>query len=343
VSCPPSGCDSRAATPPLPIDARAAAGSASRCASRECGAERKALLEMYGAEVIFTDPLDGSDGASRRPASSRHTARRVLVRRSVNHPATRGPHYVTTAEEIWRQPAAGHASRAGLARRDPDGNRPAFKRVEPRGRARRGATRRPVPRPGGVEASRDGDRAGHLRSGAAEPDGVVATEDAEEVVRRLRNRGVVRGVSSGAAIVRGAGCRPGSSSSSLRTRTRYLSERVHDPDARCPSRCGDRPAWRGGLPRRGVWLIGGAVEGDARSPSARALANQRTDSARNRYLMIRIVPARAGKAGARRARGARRVPFAPRPPTRAIGVRPGSTPGPGCVRIVRCGTRTGRE
>src|SRR5207244_4644303 len=28
-------------------------------------AERKALLETYGAEVIFTDPLDGSDGAIR--------------------------------------------------------------------------------------------------------------------------------------------------------------------------------------------------------------------------------------------------------------------------------------
>src|SRR6266404_2528018 len=35
------------------------------CVPKNASAERKDLLEMYGAEVIFTDPLDGSDGAIR--------------------------------------------------------------------------------------------------------------------------------------------------------------------------------------------------------------------------------------------------------------------------------------
>src|SRR5438876_22034 len=38
------------------------------CVPANASAERKALLETYGAEVIFTDPLDGSDGAIRAAA-----------------------------------------------------------------------------------------------------------------------------------------------------------------------------------------------------------------------------------------------------------------------------------
>jgi len=36
------------------------------CVPANASVERKALLEAYGAEVVFTDPLDGSDGAIRR-------------------------------------------------------------------------------------------------------------------------------------------------------------------------------------------------------------------------------------------------------------------------------------
>ena len=43
----------------------AAAGiGVTMCVPANASAERKALLETYGAEVIFTDPLDGSDGAT---------------------------------------------------------------------------------------------------------------------------------------------------------------------------------------------------------------------------------------------------------------------------------------
>src|SRR5690349_23381913 len=58
------------------------------CVPANASAERKALLEAYGAEVHFTDPLDGSDGAIR-------AARRLVAARPdqywyagpYNHPA----------------------------------------------------------------------------------------------------------------------------------------------------------------------------------------------------------------------------------------------------------------
>ncbi len=76
------------------------------CVPRNASAERQALLGAYGAEVVFTDPLEGSDGAIRE-------ARRLAAERSsefwyadqYNHPANPRAHYLTTAAEIWRQTA----------------------------------------------------------------------------------------------------------------------------------------------------------------------------------------------------------------------------------------------
>src|SRR2546427_11123841 len=76
------------------------------CVPRNASAERQALLDAYGAEVVLTDPLEGSDGAIRE-------ARRLAARRpdrfwyadQYNHPANPRAHYVTTAEELWRQTA----------------------------------------------------------------------------------------------------------------------------------------------------------------------------------------------------------------------------------------------
>ncbi|HEU5261272.1 MAG TPA: cysteine synthase family protein [Gemmatimonadales bacterium] len=76
------------------------------CVPANASAERKALLEAYGAEVIFTDPLEGSDGAIRE-------ARRLGAARpdeywyadQYNHPANAQAHQLTTAEELWRQTA----------------------------------------------------------------------------------------------------------------------------------------------------------------------------------------------------------------------------------------------
>jgi cysteine synthase B len=74
------------------------------CVPANASAERKALLEAYGAKAIFTDPLEGSDGAIR-------TARELVAARpdlywyadQYSHPANPRGHYETTAAEIWRQ------------------------------------------------------------------------------------------------------------------------------------------------------------------------------------------------------------------------------------------------
>src|SRR6266581_4075765 len=83
----------------------AAAGiGVTMCVPANASAERKALLEMYGAEVIFTDPLDGSDGAiraARELAASQ--AHRYWYADQYTNPANPRAHYLTTAEEIWRQ------------------------------------------------------------------------------------------------------------------------------------------------------------------------------------------------------------------------------------------------
>jgi cysteine synthase B len=65
--------------------------------------ERLAILRAYGAELILTDPMEGSDGAileARRIAAGDSS---VFYADQYNNPANWQAHYLTTAEEIWRQ------------------------------------------------------------------------------------------------------------------------------------------------------------------------------------------------------------------------------------------------
>jgi cysteine synthase B len=76
------------------------------CMPANASEERKALLSAYGAEVIETDPLEGSDGAIRR-------ARQLGVEEpghyyyadQYSNPANARAHYETTGPEIWRDTA----------------------------------------------------------------------------------------------------------------------------------------------------------------------------------------------------------------------------------------------
>lgn len=65
--------------------------------------ERLAILRAYGAELVLTDPLDGSDGAiieARRIAAEDPS---VFYADQYNNPANWLAHYLTTADEIWQQ------------------------------------------------------------------------------------------------------------------------------------------------------------------------------------------------------------------------------------------------
>lgn len=66
--------------------------------------ERKKTLEAFGAKVIFSDPLEGSDGAIR--AARRLKAEnpdKYFMPDQYNNPANPMSHYYTTAPEIWDQ------------------------------------------------------------------------------------------------------------------------------------------------------------------------------------------------------------------------------------------------
>ena len=70
----------------------------------ENASEKKRIIEALGARVIFTDPLEGSDGAILE-------ANRIYISNpgkyympdQYNNPNNWKAHYETTAEEIWKQ------------------------------------------------------------------------------------------------------------------------------------------------------------------------------------------------------------------------------------------------
>ncbi len=66
--------------------------------------ERKALVKAYGATLIESDPLEGSDGAIRlvREIVAQDPAR-YFYADQYNNPANWQAHYTTTGPEIWRQ------------------------------------------------------------------------------------------------------------------------------------------------------------------------------------------------------------------------------------------------
>lgn len=67
-------------------------------------AERKALVRTYGAQLIESDPLEGSDGAIRLVRSLvAADPQRYFYANQYNNPANWLAHYESTGPEIWRQ------------------------------------------------------------------------------------------------------------------------------------------------------------------------------------------------------------------------------------------------
>jgi cysteine synthase B len=76
------------------------------CMPSNVSVERKRILSAYGAEVIFTDPSDGSDGAIRmaRQVAAEHPEKYFYADQYGNDNNWRA-HYNGTANEIWEQTA----------------------------------------------------------------------------------------------------------------------------------------------------------------------------------------------------------------------------------------------
>jgi cysteine synthase B len=74
------------------------------CLPENASEERKALLRVFGAEVIATDPLEGSDGAILRARQlAGDGADLYYYADQYNNPANARAHYETTGPEIWQQ------------------------------------------------------------------------------------------------------------------------------------------------------------------------------------------------------------------------------------------------
>ncbi|HEX7879397.1 MAG TPA: cysteine synthase family protein [Candidatus Eisenbacteria bacterium] len=76
------------------------------CLPARVSPERLATLRAYGAELVLTDPLEGTDGAIREAARlSRAEPGRFFLADQYTNPANWRAHLDTTGREIWEQTA----------------------------------------------------------------------------------------------------------------------------------------------------------------------------------------------------------------------------------------------
>jgi len=74
------------------------------CLPKNASPERKQCLRAYGAELILTDPQEGTDGAQRHAKKIvEQNPDRYFYPDQYNNDANWRAHYQTTAMEIWRQ------------------------------------------------------------------------------------------------------------------------------------------------------------------------------------------------------------------------------------------------
>ena len=174
------------------------------CVPSNVTVERKRLLHAYGAEMIFTDPMDGSDGAIRE--ARRQVAadpERYFYPDQYNNDANWGAHYATTGPEILAQTdgrithfVAGLGTSGtfmGTGRKLRESN-PAIKLL----------SFQPDSPLHGLEGLKHMETAivpGIYDPSLADEDMRVSTEDAYTMVRRLaREEGLLVGISGGAAL-----------------------------------------------------------------------------------------------------------------------------------------------
>jgi len=74
------------------------------CMPTNVSPERKRILSAYGAEIVWTDPADGTDGAIRKArALVEAEPGRYFYGDQYSNDENWGAHYRTTANEIWDQ------------------------------------------------------------------------------------------------------------------------------------------------------------------------------------------------------------------------------------------------
>jgi len=167
--------------------------------------ERKNALQAYGAEVILTDPLSGTDGAQQKVKELvAADPEKYFYPDQYNNPANWEAHYRTTAPEIWEQTnhrvthlVAGLGTTGtfvGTSRR--------LKEFDPSITCISFQPDSPLHGLEGLKHLKTTIVPGIYDAGIADEQIAVSTEEAYEMVNRLaREEGLFVGISSGAAMV----------------------------------------------------------------------------------------------------------------------------------------------
>jgi cysteine synthase B len=167
--------------------------------------ERKQSLRAYGAQIIYTDPTEGTDGAQRYVKKLvEQNPNKYFYPDQYNNPANWKAHYHTTAKEIWEQ-TQGQMTHfvtglgttgtfVGVSRRLKELN-PAIQCISMQPDA-------PLHGLEGLKHLPTTIVPGIYDPSVADDQINVATEDAHRMVLRLaREEGLLVGVSSGANMV----------------------------------------------------------------------------------------------------------------------------------------------
>jgi cysteine synthase B len=177
------------------------------CMPANVSEERKRILHAYGADIVYTDPGEGSDGAIRKAQElyAAHPERYVYVDQYSNDANWRA-HYQGTANEIWQQTEGGITH--FLATLGTSGTFVGTsRRLKELNSSIKCISLQPDSPFHGLEGMKHMETAIVPRiydPQLADLDLGITTEDAHAMVRRMaRTEGLLIGVSSGAAL---AGC-----------------------------------------------------------------------------------------------------------------------------------------
>jgi len=171
---------------------------------KNASAARKRILKLYGARIIETDPMNGTDGAQIAAKELvKQFPDRYFYSDQYNNEANWKAHYATTAPEIWQQTerrithfVAGLGTTGtfiGTTRR--------LKEFNPNLRAISMQPNSPLHGLEGMKHLETAIVPGIYDANLADENVEVATEDAQAMTRRLaREEGLFVGVSSGANV-----------------------------------------------------------------------------------------------------------------------------------------------
>jgi S-sulfo-L-cysteine synthase (O-acetyl-L-serine-dependent) len=167
--------------------------------------ERKRILKAFGAEIEYTDPMEGSDGAIRRVrAISGENPGQYFYANQYDNPANWRAHYQATAPEIFEQTEGGvthfvaglgtSGTFVGTARR--------LKELNPRIQCLSFQPDSPFHGLEGMKHMPSAIKPGIYDAGVADENLEISTEDAHRMTLRLaREEGLLVGISAGAALV----------------------------------------------------------------------------------------------------------------------------------------------